>query len=458
MPQQSFDDVPRPHTSALSRRAVLSGGAGLLGLWAVSACGGKSGAGSAPTSQPSVGGTVTGAVEFVYPGTSDAERAFAEQFVSAEKAKYPGLDVSVNYLSWNEMQKTLAVRVQAGNPPDLTATQDITALVGMKALADLTPYLSSGSISSGDFLPGTYDYSSMAGALYSVPYLATAFTLLVNEKLLQQAGFEVDDLKDWSTMEQAAAAMTKGNVSGFAYPLGNPRFVFRGALTAAYSLGLQMNDVSDAAREKWTALLEHLKKLKESSPAAQTTWDYPDMWRAFAGGQLGMVAGGTYYSANVYSINPQIIGDTRQISYPAATAGGKLATPVSSVGYGLFAGAKNPSAAWAMISDLTSPENVLQQAAAVNLPARTSVDKTALFAAAAKIYPDAAEGHQRVTEDAFALVAANGTPLTKIQGQPDMEPALQDIMVRYLDGKVETAAAVDEIVAAFGKINKDYGN
>lgn len=441
-------------TTKSRRRVLLIGALTVTAALSLAACATP----DAPTGGSDSGNAVTGPVEFVYPGTSDVERSFAESFVKAEEAKHEGLDITIDYLSWNDMQKTLAIRVQAKNPPDLTATQDITQLVGQDGLADLNDYLGKDAIDPKSFLPGTVDYSTIDGKLYSVPYLATAFTLIVNEKLLNAAGFKIEDLTSWDAIEKAAKAMTSGDVYGFAYPLGNPRFAFRGALTAAYSDGLEMNDVSTAAQGKWAELLEHMKALRPYSPDAETTWDYADMWRAFANGQLGMVAGGTYYTANVYSINPAIVADTRQISYPAGPSSDSPRTPVSSVGYAMFNGAKNPAAAWALIKSLTSPENALAQAAAVNLPAAVDVDRDALYAAAAKVYPDAAAGNKQIIEDGFTAVENNGVTLTKIPGQPDMEPVLQDIMVRYLAGQLTTDAAVKEIVDKIGQINKDYGN
>ena len=409
-----------------------------------------------PETQPTQSGEPAGEVEWVYPGTSDVERQFAEGFIQEFELEYPETQVTVNYLSWNDMQKTLAVRLQANDAPDVTITQDITSLVGMDGLADLTAV--AGELDPDDFLPGTLEYSSIDGGLYSIPYQATGFTLIVNEELLADAGYEVEDLQSWEDIEAAAKAMTKGDVSGFAYPLGNPRFVFRGALTAAYSNDLVLNDVAPEAQAKWTDLLEHLKTLNEYSPAAASTWDYPDMWRAYANGKVGMVAGGTYFTANVYSINPDIIDVSRQISYPAGPESDVPMTPVSSVGYAMFKDSESQNASLALIESLTSPQNVLKQAAAVNLPARLSVDRDALYEEAEKVYPDAIDGHIRVTEDGFAAVETNGVPLAKIPGQPDMEPAFQDIMVRYLSGGITTDQALDEIATAFGAINEDYGN
>jgi len=391
-------------------------------------------------------------VEFIWPGTSDVERAVAKDFAQSigSLAK-----ITYDYLSWNDMEKTLAIRIRANNPPDATMTQDVTNLVSLKALAPLDSYLAKGgAIDKSQYLPGTFEFSNIGGKQYSVPYLATAFTLLVNVDLLKQAGLTPEGLKTWDDVEKAAAKMTKGDVYGIAYPLGNPRFAFRQPLTIAYSNDLVINDLSDAAAPKWEELLGHLQRLQKYSPKAQVTWNYPDMWRAYATGKVAMVVGGTYFTANVYSINPDIVGKTREIAYPVGPSGSKPQVPVSTVGYGMFNGAKNPDTVWKLLSLLTSDKWTARMAAAVNIPAKKSITAGTLAEIAKSIYPQAISGHQQITSDSFQLVEQYGVPLVRIPGQPEMESAFQPIVLNLMRGGLSPAGARGQIYKELGAIAK----
>lgn len=412
----------------------------------LAACGGGSGSpqtSGAPATDGSSGAAesdapLTGTVEIVWPGTSDSEKKLAEDFKAAMAEE--GITVEYNFLSWSDMQQQLTVRIQGGNPPDLTALQDVTDWVRLNGLAPLDDLIAESDVDMTQFRPGSAEYSQVDGSQYSLPVTAQSFNLVVNEEMLNAAGFEIDDLQTWADLEEAAAAMTGDGKYGFAYPLGVPRFAFRGALTAGYSNDLNIGEIGSENEQQWRELLTHLENLAPSRPAADVAWGYPEMFQAFANGEVGIIPAGTFFTANAYSINPEIVDKARQIAYPAGPSG-EISAPVSNMGYGIFAKAENPELAWKVIQALASDEWSVRTAAVANTPASTSVTLDDLRPAVTEVYPDAIEAHLGQLEDQMALIDTYGVPLKQIAGQPAMETEFQEVILQYLGGQIDQDTA-----------------
>ncbi|WP_166355958.1 ABC transporter substrate-binding protein [Phytoactinopolyspora limicola] len=393
-----------------------------------------------------------GELQFIWPGTSDPEMRVAEDFQADLADLNPDLSLDYNFMSWGDMADQLAIQIQAGNPPDLTMTQDVLDLVRLQGLAPLDDYLDNSDLDRSQFRPGTLEYSTVDGQLYAVPYLAQAFTLVVNEELLTEAGMQVEDLQTWADMEAAAEAMTTDDTHGFAYPMGNPRFAFRVPMTAAYSNDLLMNDTDPASEQKWRELLDHFEALRPYRPAADITWDYADMFRAYANGEIGMIAAGTFFTPNVYELNPDIIGVSRQIAYPAGPSAEQSSAPVMNVGYAVFSGGDDPGLAWSVLERLVGDEWVARQASVVHVPARTTVDHEAIFEHVDEIYPNAVEGQKQQIEDMTALIDDGGVAYEPIPGQPEMEPEVQEIMRNFNDGGITTDEAYELLMERIGEV------
>ncbi|WP_168735758.1 ABC transporter substrate-binding protein [Cohnella fermenti] len=435
---------------------------------AVSGCGssGESGnanrasGGSAEASAAATGGdaidwsTVKADIRFVYPGTSEAEKELAEQFKARMKEKYPNINIEYMYLSWTDMEKKLSVMLNSGDVPDLTQTQDVTNLVRLNGLEDLNPYFEreGETLKKEDFLPGTMEYAQEDGKLYAVPNLANSFTLIVNEKMLNEAGMKLEELQTWEDVERAAAAMTKDGKYGFGYPLGTARFAFRVPFTAAYSNDLLLSDTSEGSKSKYLETLQHFKNLEAYQPKAHLTWGYPEMFRAYSNGEVGMIAAGTFFTANVYSINPDIVNVSRTIAYPKGPSGTAAKAPVSNVGIAMFKDGKNKEIAWRLMQEWSSQEFNSTMAAVVNVTAIKSTSLDEIISKAEKAYPKAIEGHKTLLNDFSKLLGESGVPMDKIPGQSEMEVVVQEQMVKLLTDKETVEEAYANIKEGIDKI------
>lgn len=447
-----------------NRGSIRTGAAALALTLALTGCGDSKAPAAATdkTAKPQANEidwkTVKADIRFVFPGTSEAEKELAEQFKTKMKEKYPNVNIEYMYLSWTDMEKKLAVMISSGDSPDITQTQDVTNLVQLGGLEDLTPYFQKQGVQlkKEDFLPGTMEYAQQDGKLYAVPNLANSFTLVVNEKMLNEAGMKLDELKTWADVEKAAKQMTKDGKYGFGYPLGVPRFAFRVPFTAAYSNDLVLNDTTEASKKKYLETLEHFKNLEAYQPKSHITWGYPEMFRAFSNGEVGMIAAGTYFTANVYSINPDIVKISRAIAYPKGPSGTKAKAPVSNVGVAMFKGSKNKDVAWKLMEEWSSQEYNSTQAAVVNVTALKSTNLDEIVKKAEKAYPKAIEGHKVLLKDFNDLLATSGVPMDKIPGQSEMETVVQEQIVKMLTGKSTTEETYKGIKEGIDKIKDKF--
>jgi len=397
-------------------------------------------------------------IRFVYPGTSEAEKELAEQFKAKMKEKYPKVNIEYMFLSWNDMEKKLAVMINSNDWPDMTMTQDVTNLVQLKGLADLAPFLNApdSKLKKDNLLPGTLEYVSRGDAVYSIPNLVNSFSLMVNESMLNDTGMKLDELKTWADVERAAELMSKDGKYGFGYPLGAARFAFRVPSTAAYSNDLVLDDTSEAGKQKYIETLQHMQNLEKFQPKAHLTWGYPEMFRAFSNGEVGMIAAGTFFSANVYSINPEIMNTARAIPYPGGPSAAKPQAPVSSVGVAMFEGSKHKELVWKLMEEWSSAEFNTTQAATVNISAFKDADLEAIIEKAESIYPKTIDGHKRLLEDFNAMVNTAGTPMATIPGQSEMEVVVQDNMQKLLTGKSTVEEAYETIRAGIDAIKAKF--
>jgi ABC-type glycerol-3-phosphate transport system substrate-binding protein len=402
--------------------------------------------------------TVKADIRFVWPGTSEIEKEMAEQFKAKMKEKYPGVNIEFMYLSWSDMEKKLAVMINTGDAPDLTQTQDVTNLVQMNGLEDLSSYLEKegGPLTKDSFLPGTLEYSMIDGKVYSIPQLGQAFTLIVNEQMLNDAGMKLEDLQTWADIEKAAKLMTKDGKYGFGYPLGVARFAFRVPFTVAYSNNLYLDNTSEASKPQYLELLQHFKNLEPYQPKAHMTWGYPEMFRAFGNGEVGMIVAGSFFSPNAYPINPDILKVSRVLAYPKGPSGTAAKAPALNVGYGIFKGSKNKEVAWRLIEEITSSEFNVSQAATIHFSAIKGANMAGAEQTIEKVYPKAVEDHKRITQEFFDVVSKSGEQAVKIKGQPEMETIFQTEIVKYLTDKSSLEETYQAIKTGIDGVKAKY--
>jgi ABC-type glycerol-3-phosphate transport system substrate-binding protein len=391
----------------------------------------------------------------VFPGTSETEKQGAVRLKQLAESKFPDIKIEMMYIGWPDLEKKLSVMLPGGDIPDLVQQQEATTLVAMGALEPLNSYLArpDSALKKAQFYEGVWDYSVYDGKVYTIPIRAISYGLIVREDLLTQAGMKLGDLKTWDDMKKAAKAMTKGDVYGYGYPLGLPRFAWReGPYIAGYSNDFDLSDTSEATKAKYLQMLRLFKDLQPSMSPTTKVMGLREAFQAWGLGNIAMMATGDFFVANLYPINPKILKVSRVVAYPKGPSATKLRAPVANVGWAMFKGSQHKEEAWKVLSLFCSLENLTEESAMLNTPARRDIDMGKLAQAAARFYPDAVEDNKRIINDFVTNAHPVGVPMRKILRREEMEVAFQKIMIEMLDGKLTPEQAYERIKAEIDKI------
>lgn len=393
----------------------------------------------------------------IFPGTSETEKQASLKLKTMAESRYPDIKIELMYIGWPDLEKKLSVMLPGGDIPDLVQQQEATTLVAMGALEPLDAYLArpDSPVKKEQYFDGVWQYSQYDGKMYTIPLRAISYGLVVREDLLTQAGMKLADLKTWDDLKRAAKALTKGNVYGYGYPLGLPRFAWReGPYIAGYSNDFDLSDTSEATKAKYLEMLRLFKDLQPSMSPTTKVMGLREAFQNWALGNIAMMPTGDFFVANVYPLNPKMLKNSRVIAFPKGPSASKPWAPVANGGWAIFKGSSHKEEAWRVLGLYTSRDHLTEETAMINTPARRDIDLAKLGALAAQFYPDAVEDNRRIINDFVTNVHPLGVPMRKIVRREEMEVVFQKIMIEMLDGKLTPEQAYDQIKVEIDKIKR----
>ena len=388
------------------------------------------------------GSTLAQSVEVVFPGTSEAERAWAERALQQIREAYPDIDVQMSYIGWGELTERLVPRITAGNPPDLVMQQDFADFQAMGALEPLDAYLDEqpmNTVSREVFVESLLDFSTLDGEVYTIPVVGIGYGLIVRTDLLEEAGYTVEDITSWESFLEVAEALTidrsgDGRIDqyGFVYPTGHPRFAWRQAYIMGYSNNMSLLDFDQ--EEKYLRLLDFIKDLSEFVPAGAQAMDLAEAFNAVTFGRAAMMATGSFYVANVYSLDPDVVNVSSATAFPRGPDADAAWVPVANAGWAMFAGSQDKDAAWQVMTLLSSQDLGGEYSSFINVPARIDVTDEQIAEVADELYPEAPEANRRVVGEFFDAVDRYGMPMEQIPGREEMERVFTREINLLIDG------------------------
>lgn len=388
---------------------------------------------------------ITANLRVLYPGTSDIEKELAEDIKIELQKKHPGIEVEYIYLSWADMEKKLAVMIQSGDYPDIMQIQDIANPVAMEALEPIKPYLEK-EFDINSFSKAALERMTKDDELYGVPVLSIAYSHIINEKLLNNAGMKVEDIKTWDDVLKAVTLMTKDGANGYAMANGGEgRFTFRDFMMISLSNGFNPSDVSEQTKAKYIETLQFLKDLGASMPKSQVTWLYPELFKAWEADQVGMIHTGSYFTSNIVSHGTNSIKHTKVVPMPKGPSVDKTQVMVGAVGWSMISGSEQKEAAWEFMKVALSEPIVSKFAGSMHVPAVDYANEEIMLESAKTAYGDSAEAHIALVADMKKAVDDHGVPMPIIVGQSAMEKVVQNAVVEMIDGKTTAEEAYEKI-------------
>ncbi|WP_435280200.1 extracellular solute-binding protein [Streptomyces albogriseolus] len=227
-------------------------------------------------------------------GAADSSKKYWADLVERYESDHPDVHIDVSVYSWNDVDRKVKERVDAGDPPDM-------AQIG--AYAD---YASQGLLyRAGDLLsiPVQADFlSQLSGAgevnsvQYGMPFAASTRLLFYNKALFAEAGLTPPET--WDELVECAEALKADGVKfPYALPLG-PEEAQAETLQWLLSGGGGYTDIGGPYGIDSTENVETVSWLRDelvgkglTGPVAPGKLDRAKAFEAFAAGDVGMLNG-----------------------------------------------------------------------------------------------------------------------------------------------------------------------
>lgn len=173
--------------------------------------------GSTGDSGGDAGGSTT--LDLLVPSYSDGTKANWETVIEGFEKANPDIKVKLEVQSWDNLEKVVSTKIQAGEAPDIYNGGPFAGFVGDELLYPVKDVVSDDVYS--DFQESFLANAEVDGTAYALPLIASARALFVNNALLDQAGVEAPT--DWDSLLDAATKVSAlgGGVAGYGMPLGS---------------------------------------------------------------------------------------------------------------------------------------------------------------------------------------------------------------------------------------------
>jgi multiple sugar transport system substrate-binding protein len=348
----------------MTRRPILLAAAALL-LAAACTPGTNADQGVAPAGQEA-----KGTVEFWHFFTDREAKAIDAAIAKFEDA-HPDIDVKVT--AGQDDAKMLQA-ISSGKGPDvgLSYSTDIVGkFCSSSAWRDLTPFIERDKVDLEQFPETVRSYTSYQNRRCAMPFLADVYGLYYNKGLLAQAGYTAPP-KTMTELADMAKKLTKRapdgtiEVAGFLPLLNFYEHTPQHTAPAWNARWLTTDEKSAIGSDpNWPAMLKWHKDLVDwygYDNLQRFTAGLGDEWsadNAFHQGKLAMAIDGEYRVAFLHDQAPDIdfgtaplpVADNQTDRYGAGFVTGNVA--------GISANSKNPEAAWALISYLTTETDAI---------------------------------------------------------------------------------------------------
>lgn len=168
------------------------------------------------------GGDASGSgttLNLLVPSYSDDTKANWETVIDGFQDANPGITVSLEVQSWDNLEKVVSTKVQAGEAPDIYNGGPFAGFAADDLLYDVQEVTSPETFA--DFQDSFIENEQLDGTTYALPFIASARALFVNNALLEKAGVEAP--ADWDELLDAATKVSAlgDGVAGYGMPLGS---------------------------------------------------------------------------------------------------------------------------------------------------------------------------------------------------------------------------------------------
>ncbi|MDH2391575.1 extracellular solute-binding protein [Streptomyces sp. HNM0663] len=246
--------------------------------------------------------------DYELSGRSDSTERYRADLTSAFKAPHPDIDVTVDVVSWNDVDRKVAEMSRDGNPPDIAQLGSYVHFADCGELYAADDLLSI-PVQAG-FVQTLARVCEYQRTQYGLPFVASTRLLFHNKKLLAEAGVK-RPTTTWAQLKDAAEQVK--NRTDARYPVALPLGPEEAQVEAmAWMLGTdggytasngsyRIDSEQNVAMLTW--LKENLVQPGLTGPVPPGRLDRKDAYSTFVKGDVAMVNG-----------RPSLLGAARQAS------------------------------------------------------------------------------------------------------------------------------------------------
>jgi multiple sugar transport system substrate-binding protein len=272
-------------------RAAVGIVAALTATGVLAGCGSSAGSTAAST------GAASGTVTWWSPNW---DTPVAKQLVTDFQQKNPGITVKLVETTSATMANKISVALNSGTTPDVITelASRTQQYIAKDQLTDISSLYDS-TMPQSDFLPGTLADVSKGSTPYAVPYRWDNVSLIYNKDLFSAAGITAAPTS-LAELEADAKTLTKGDTTGFGWPMGNnDNTVLRFFGLAASAPTDPATNVNGVAHLTEASTIQALDVISGSVTAGWATKsslevDSTGLRQLFENKQVAMYLGGVY--------------------------------------------------------------------------------------------------------------------------------------------------------------------
>lgn len=336
----------------------------LAGLMASSlaACGGSGGESSNSSSGSSNSGS--GSLSVMIWDTYQ-EAGLTE--ILGDFTEKTGIEAEIQVVTWDEYWTLLSAGAQGDSMPDVfwMHSNEAERYMSNGMLLDLTDRIAeSDSIDLSKYPEDITELYTYDGKNYAVPKDVDTIALWYNKTLFDEAGIAYPTADwTWDDLYEAAKALTKDGVYGFACSATNNQ---SGYYNAIYDMGgYVINDDKTASGyddpNTIKALQYFEKMIQEGIMPSQQVMSESAEDVLLGSGTLAMTTQGSWM-LSAFKDNEYIAENCDCVELPKDAATGKRVSIYNGLGWAASAKTKNADAAWQLIEYLGSEEAQIKQA------------------------------------------------------------------------------------------------
>jgi multiple sugar transport system substrate-binding protein len=368
------------------------------------------------------------------PVNTSQEYVSLQSMVKAFERTHPNITIDLRYVNNDYALQKVTVALQGNKQPDISYQYgtSMPQLASTPKLVDLTSRVKAAGYDYNDFFPGERAVGALNGKVLGVPALVDNLAVVYNKDLFAKAGLKPPSPNwTWSELVADARAINDptNKVFGLAYPSDGSEatvWVYEAMLWEAGGNILTPDNKKAAFNS--TAGVEALSTLRTMEQDGSLYLDFnPDAGKTedlFNSNRIGMLITAPW---DLPSFPDAHYG----IQFmPSFQPGGNHDTIAGPDNWVIFDnGEQQVNAAWALLSYITSPQQVLKNSMRTgDLPTRASVVQQQGFVHAFNTrYP----GEGTFTENLKNLVKAR----PQIPQYPRVSAALGQAIVSGIQGK-----------------------